>query len=356
MNKESVRFGIQLKTGLMSDIVAQSKLCESLGFDSIWFPDHLVGGHPSLQWPELFVTLTIMGINTSKITIGSGATDSLKRHPAVVAQALATIDQIVNGRTALGLGAGEAMNLLPFGVSMESLYTRLREAIQVMKLLWTADFNQRANFEGKFCRLTQAFLQIKPVTKPHPPIYIGAFEPRMLELTGELADGWIPFSHTPETYKQSLYGTVKAAAEKAGRSLTEIEPAFLPTTSISKDRDKAREDVESAAKRFLVLLPSIIKKVAPQVKHPGPNYTLAYWKGQTEKENQEIISRTAEEIPSDVALKTVIWGTPDDCIGQVEQFIEAGCRHFIFGIRGKDFRESIELLGRGVIHYFKEGK
>ena len=352
MSSSKVNFGVQIRVGPISDIVEQSILCEKLNFDSIWYPDHFIGGNPAYMWPELITSLTMMGINTSKVTIGSAATDALKRHPATIAQSFATLDHIVGGRIALGIGAGEAMNLIPFGISMTNLYTKLKEAIQVVKLLWEADFGKPASFEGRFYRLTNAFLQVKPVMKPRLPIYVGAFEPKMLELTGELADGWMPFSHTPETYAKYLYGPIKSAAKRASRSLSEIDPALLPATSISKDHDKAKEGIERAAKRFLVLLPRILGEVVPKVKHPGPGYTLAYWKGRVGKEDFKTISEIAEEIPSEVALKTVIWGTPDDCIGQVEDFIKAGCRHIIFGIRG-DFREAISLLGNGVIPYFR---
>ncbi len=354
MNGERMRFGVQVRTGPIAEIIEQSVLCEKLGFDSIWYPDHFIGGNPASPWPELITTMTVMGLNTSKIMIGSAATDSLKRHPATIAQAFASLDQIVGGRTALGIGAGEAMNLLPYGIPMTHLYSKLKEALQVIRLLWQADFNHPANFEGRFYNLANAFLQARPVMKPHPPIYLGAFEPKMLELTGRLADGWMPFSHTPETYRKCLYGPVKNGAESAGRSLSEIEPAMVPATSISHDHDKARKDIESASKRFLVMLPSILREIAPQLGHPGREFTLAYWKGRTEKESFEMISKTAEQIPSDVALKTVIWGTPDDCIEQVEDFFEAGCRHIIFGIRGSNYKEVIGLLGNQVISYFRE--
>jgi len=68
----------------------------------------------------------------------------------------------------------------------------------------------------------------------------------------------------------------------------------------------------------------------------------------------EVMSNIAEEIPAELALKTVIWGTPNDCIGQIEKFIEAGCRHIVFGIRGESVEETIQLLGTDVVSYFKE--
>ncbi|UCE29039.1 MAG: LLM class flavin-dependent oxidoreductase [Candidatus Bathyarchaeota archaeon] len=355
LESEGIRFGAQVQAGPFSKIVEQCVLCEKLGFDSVWYPDHMVGGNPSIQWPELFTTLTTMGINTSKVTVASLATDPLKRHPSVIAQSLATIDGIVGGRTALGIGAGEAMNLAPYGIPISNLYGKLREAIQVIKLLWTASHENPAKFEGSFFSLSDAFLQIKPIRKPHPPIYVGAFGPRMLEMTGELGDGWIPFSHTPETYRKCLNGSIKKGAEKAGRTLSDIEPAFLAATSISNDREQARKGIERAAKRFLVLLPRVLQMVAPQIKHPGDAYALAYWMGRLKAEDMKVISDIAEQIPTDIALRTVFWGTPDDCVEQVESFIKAGCRHIIFGLRGKDPGAAIRLLSE-VVSYFGERK
>lgn len=349
-----IKFGAQLRPSSISQIIHQSILCEKNNFDSIWFPDHFVGGPPTLVWPELYTTMTIMGVNTSKIIVGSAATDPHRRHPATIAQSVATVDNIIGGRTAIGIGAGEAMNLLPFGISTENLYRKLREAIQIIKLLWVADHATPASFKGRFYHLKNAFLQIKPVREPHPPIYVGSFGPKMLEMTGELADGWLPFSHTPETYKKCLDGPIKRGVEKAGRSLSEIEPAFLPAATVSRSRDEAEKTIEDVAKRFLVLLPSILNVIAPQIRHPGLSYTLTYWMGYLRKEDREVISRVTQGIPTDLALKTVIYGTPDDCIGQIEKFAEAGCRHFIFGLRGKNWNELIRLFGTKVIPYFKE--
>lgn len=305
-----------------------------------------------MQWPEIFTTLTMIGINTSKVIVAPLATDCLKRHPSVIAQSLATIDSVTRGRTALGIGAGEAMNLVPYGIPIDNLYSKLREALQVMKLLWTANNASPANYEGRFFKLDKAFLQIKPTRMPHPSIYIGAFGPRMLELTGELGDAWIPFSHTPESYEECLNGPIKRGAEKAGRSLSEIEPAFLGATSISNDQEQARKDIERAAKRFLVLLPSVLQMVAPQIRHPGKSHTLVRWMSHLRTEDMRIITETAEQIPSELALRTVFWGTPDDCIGQVEDFVRVGCQHIIFGLRGKEPNVALQLLSE-VISYFK---
>lgn len=349
-----LRFGVQVQPGPLSHVVRQTILCEKNGLDSAWYPDHFVGGSPHLVWPELFTTLTLMGINTSRVVIGSAATDSLRRHPATIAQSVATIGNAVGGRIILGIGAGEAMNLVPYGISMQNLYRKLREAIQIIKLLWASDPIKPAKFKGEFYSLKGAFLQIKPVGNPHPPIYVGGFGPKMLHMTGELADGWMPFSLTPKVYKKWLEGPIRKGAESAGRSLSDIEPAFLPATVISKNRDQAKNEIERVAKRFLVMLPDVLGTVTPEVKHPGSAYTLVHWMGRLRKKDKEIISQAADHIPTDVALRTVIWGTPDDCIEQIEKFAEAGCRHFIFGIRSKEPDEMIQLLGKEVVPYFRD--
>lgn len=352
LNDERIRFGVQVQTGPLSWVIQQSVLCEGLGFDSVWYPDHFVGGNPLSFWPEAYTAMALIGAATSRVAIGPAATDALRRHPATIAQTLATLDQITGGRAMLALGAGEAMNLQPYGISLENLYGRLREAIQVIKMLWTADHTKPATFNGRFYQLKDAFLQARPVSKP-PPIYVGSFGPKMLEMTGELADGWMPFSHTPETYKQCLNGPVRRGAEKAGRALSDIDPALLPPTQISRDHDKAREQIEAASKRFLVLLPEVLKMIEPGIEHPGAPFTLVHWMGRLRKEDMKVISDLADRIPSEVALKTVIWGTPDDCVQQVEDFIESGCRHFIFGVRGEKADESIRLLGE-VVSYFRD--
>lgn len=353
LGNRRIRFGVQVQVGPIPWVVQQSVLCEKLGFDSIWYPDHIVGGNPASLWPEAYMTMALMGTSTSKVMVGPAATDALRRHPATMAQALATLDQITGGRATVAVGAGEAMNLQPYGILMDKLYGRLREAIQVIRMLWAADHVKPATFGGRFYQLREAFLQVKPVATP-PPIYIGSFGPKMLEMTGELADGWMPFSHTPETYKQCLNGPIRKGAERVGRSLSEIEPALLPPTQISRDHSKAREQIEAASKRFLVLLPDILKMINPEIEHPGAPYTLVHWMSRLKEEDMKVISDLAEKIPSDIALKTVIWGTPEDCIGQIEDFVESGCRHFIFGVRGKNAEESIRLLGEEVVPYFRK--
>jgi phthiodiolone/phenolphthiodiolone dimycocerosates ketoreductase len=185
------------------------------------------------------------------------------------------------------------------------------------------------------------------------PSILGAFGPRMLTLTGELGDGWMPFSHTPETYRKTLYGPIKEAAERNGRVLSEIEPALLPAATISRDREEAMKSILTVAKNLLSLLPEVLSKCLPEFRHPG-TISLAGWMGRLDADQIKVIRQVAQEIPDESALETVIWGKPDDCIAQLDSFIKSGCRHFVLGIRGKNRNQAIELFGKEVLPYFKE--
>ena len=344
-----VRFGVQLRPSSLLEIAEQSKLCEKLGFDSIWCADHFIGGPRSTIWPELYSSLTTMCWATSKITIGSAASDCLRRHPATVAQAIASLAHMANRKIVLGLGAGEAVNLTPFGIPLEDLFTRLREAVVVIRKLWSASPSAPANFRGKYYELKNAFLQTGAgclVT-----IYIASFQPRMLELTGELGDGWLPFSLTPMVYRSYLEGPIRQSLQESGRSLSSFESCLVPITIVSQNRDEAKRNALVSAKRYLTLLPSVLKMVLPDLNHPGRAYSLSYWLGSVEEKQKEILREIANRIPDEIALDTTICGKPEDCIDQISKFVDVGCNHFIFGVRDET---SIHLLAKDVLPYFRE--
>ena len=353
MDFSEVKFGVLLSPEAVPRLIEDTVLCEKYGYDSAWWIDHLISYFPEHIVPEIFTTMAFMGDRTKKIVVGSCVADVLRRHPAAMAASVATLDNMLDGRVILGLGAGEAMNLRPFGIPTDNLYGKLREAIKVMKLLWGSSREKQANFQGKFFNLTNAYLQIKPQTKPNPPIWVGAFGPKMLEMTGELADGWLPFSHSPESYRVCLDGPIKTGAKKAGRTLNGFVPAMKPIATIAKDSDEARKIVLPQAKYVLMILPDVLKMVAPQIQHPGRE-KLNVSNEPTDEEATGKIAELSKNIPDEEALKTVIWGNAEQCIEQIAQFIKAGCRYFVLDFRGPDTQQVIKEYAKKVIPYFRK--
>src|SRR5437016_13800955 len=147
----------------------------------------------------------------------------VRRHPVIIAQTLATLSNQFPKRLFLGLGAGDPMNQTPFGLSPEHRVGRLEEGLKIIGQHWSSNIDKPQSFNGRFFTLNNAYLQAGQEKQPVPSIYLAAFGPRMLRLTGEAADGWIPHCHTPTTYKMDL-DIIRASAIQAKRGFDTFSP------------------------------------------------------------------------------------------------------------------------------------
>jgi len=336
------------------NIVHRARLCEHLGFDSAFIDDHLLYGTSEASAPEPFTTLTALAIQTKKIRVGIAVTDLVRRHPAIVAQATATAQALATGRVFLGLGAGDPMNQAPFGLPTENRYGKLEEGLKVLRMLWSSGFHSPVNFNGEYFSLENAYLQAGNTGDVRVPVYLAAFGQRMLELTGQQADGWIPHCHIPDTYSHDL-GIIQSSAAKARRKVTDVLPSYYTLASASRQGGVANVRVLGPARYFLALIPEALKKVDPSAHHPG----RVWEKMIVPRKQRETIREIASTIPEKTALDTVIHGTPDDCIEQIERFRKAGCRELmltfvpdggLWSTRG--LVQSIRFFAKNVMSHF----
>ncbi len=262
--------------------------------------------------------------NTRRIRVGVAVTDLVRRHPAIIAQTLATLSTQFTGRTFLGLGAGDPMNQAPFGLPTHHRYSKLREGLDVIHLLWNSSIENPQSYAGQFFRLRNAYLQAGTEGGSVPPVYLAAFGPKMLELAGGSADGWIPHCHTPSTYRADLQ-VIRDSARQAGRVLASFHPAYYTLCSVSPERQRADRDVLGPAKYFLALIPEALKKIDPSAPHPGRTWE----KMSHPRDQRETIRKIAQGIPEADAYNTVIHGTSKDCSEQIEEYRAAGCGEFM---------------------------
>jgi alkanesulfonate monooxygenase SsuD/methylene tetrahydromethanopterin reductase-like flavin-dependent oxidoreductase (luciferase family) len=131
---------------------------------------------PPTTISEAWTILTAAAVSTKKVLLGTCVTDPHRYHPAVLAQRLATIDQLSDRRVMLGLGAGMAMNLERFGIRWNKSVSRLAEAVKIMRRLWAGE---KFSYDGEFWKFKNVFLQIKPI-QSKVPIYFAANSPRMM--------------------------------------------------------------------------------------------------------------------------------------------------------------------------------
>jgi probable F420-dependent oxidoreductase len=189
-------FGLQLAGMPTRVLIDAARRAEDLGFGAVYVPDHFANEPPGTgrlddQMP-MWEALSILGAiaaSTSRVRLGGHVLCNLFRHPALTAQAIATLDHVSGGRAVLGIGAGWTKNEFDMtGIAFPDIKPRLRmldEAVRVIKSLWSED---RTNFSGEFYQLRDAFLAAKPVQRPHPPVLFGGSGKGLLRIAAREAD------------------------------------------------------------------------------------------------------------------------------------------------------------------------
>src|ERR671935_2255915 len=192
---------------------------EAVGFASVVVSDHFqpwrhTGGHA----PFAFAWLGALAERTSRVLMGTSVvTPTFRYHPAVVAHAMATLGMLAPGRVMLGIGTGESLNeVAPTGIEwpdFKERYARLREAVTLMRRLWTEQF---VDHQGTYYRTHGATIYDKP--EGGVPLYIAAGGPQMAKYAGRVGDGFICTSGKGEAlYKEQLLPALEDGARQAGR-------------------------------------------------------------------------------------------------------------------------------------------
>ena len=340
-----IRFGVHL--GLdesIEETIQHVQRLEKMGLDSVWFADHLLvlnrRGRCLDPWP----LIAALAPPTSKIMFGSMVTDPFRRHPAVLAQTLATIDWITGGRLNLGIGAGEAMNVVPFNIPWDHRARRLLETVKVLRLLWKGE---AVDFDGESCKLDSAFIQALPLRKEGIPIYIAANSPFTRKLAGKLGDGWIAEMMSPELYRKDVK-EVSLAADQAGRSIEDIDIVCHTFCVVSEDREQAKAYANEKARMQFTWWPKQLEKYGYKISERCDwNHILV--NEHSYQESKELSS----EVPEKIADQITISGNTDDCISKIEKYVDSGVTHFALNIHGCT-DETTRALGEKIIPYFNE--
>lgn len=345
-----LKFGYVLPHYPLELICENAVLAENVGYDSVWMMDHIVGvGIKKWHCLEAWNILANLSSKTRRVTLGVCVSDPHRRHPVVLAHSATTLDIMSGGRIVLGIGAGEAMNLDPYGIAWSRPVSRMHEAIIIIKKLWT---EESVNYAGEFFELNEAFLSPKPIQRPHPPIWVAANSPRTIRLAAELADGWIPTAvlMTPNIYRQNL-GKIKKWASDVGRDLSKIEPAVFLCTVATEDEDTSRKFIEFPAKILLSLTPKLLESYGVELPSKKVHISRFVF-------NPRTVSKLLEEI-KEIPFKPVedifVFGTPDDCIGKIEKYVKAGARHFLFNffVPHNLSKTMIQFYIKNVVSYFQ---
>jgi alkanesulfonate monooxygenase SsuD/methylene tetrahydromethanopterin reductase-like flavin-dependent oxidoreductase (luciferase family) len=233
-----VLFGVDVPSAIVgrADPIATAGAAEALGFDFVSVNDHVMGEAARF---ESWTLLSWIAASTSRIRLASRVLGVPYRFPALVAKMAESFDRLSDGRFILGLGAGSGeAEFSAMGIPASSLRERvdgLEDAIEIIHGLWEADY---FTYNGRQHQVRNALLRPRP--QHRIPIWLGAVGPRGLELTGRLADGWIPsLEYAPPERAGSMIQRITSAAERAGRDPSTIQRIYNVGVGFEPDHDES---------------------------------------------------------------------------------------------------------------------
>jgi coenzyme F420-dependent glucose-6-phosphate dehydrogenase len=329
-----IRFGYKASAEQFppAELLGYGVQAEQLGFDSVFISDHLQpwrhdGGHA----PAALPWLGALAARTERVLLGTSVlTPTFRYHPAVVAQAFATLGCLAPDRVVLGVGSGESLNEVPLGRSWpdgKERFARLKEAVTLIQRLWTED---RVTFEGTYYRTEHATVYDKP-ERP-VPIYIGASGPSATRLAGRIADGFITTSGKGhQLYTDTLLPAVREGAEKAGRSIGDLDLMIEVKVSFDRDLAKARNDTHYWGALAL----------SPEEK--------------TGVEDPIEMQRRADALPVErTATRWIVSSDAAEHAAKVAEYLDMGFRHLVFHAPGPDQDRFLRLYSEEVLPRLRE--
>jgi phthiodiolone/phenolphthiodiolone dimycocerosates ketoreductase len=336
-----------------SQVITACQIADRMDYDSVWSMDH--SNVP--QWKNAVVNdawlmLAAIGAVTSHVELGTCVTDAIRRHPSAIALSTITLDRITKGRAILGIGAGEAQNVVDFGIEFSKPVSKFKEQLEVIEKLFESEPDRRVSYKGQHYNLVEACLQARSIRKPRPPVYVAAGAPKTLELCAKYGDGWIPIGYTPELFKNHA-NVIRDRAKEIGRDLNGFQFANDVDIYFTDDGEEAWNKMKNAVKVSLYK-PELLKvhNIQQDSEFDFRRYFTEY--AMNKPELMEQMKRAALKIPDSVARTAIGVGKPEDVIQMLERFIDAGTNHFIIRFWGDGYFKNIETFGNKVITYFRD--
>ena len=298
---DRVRCGMALAGQSRDDVLRSARAIEGAGFDSLWAGDHVSFYIPIL---ESLTLLSFAAGVTERIELGTAVYLLPLRHPTTTAKVTSTLDVLSGGRLALGVGVGGEFppEFDACGVPVDERGSRADESIEVLRRLWSED---GVVHEGRHFRFGPVSLDPKPLQAGGPRIVVGGRKGPSFRRAGRLGDGYVSHMCSPEHYRANM-DEIRRHAEDAGRSQADFEPTSFIFTLFDDNYEKALDKAAALLQRI---------------------YNVPF---------------------RDAAQKYCLLGRPEDCLEQMQRFVDAGSRHVILSLLS-DPAEAIEIARDGIL-------
>lgn len=318
----------------LSSAIEYVKYAELCGFEAVWQAE-------SRLVRDAIVPMAAFAAVTSRIKIGSGVINNWTRNAAVVAATFLTLDDLAQDRIYCGIGAWWDPLAAKVGISRRKNLLAMREVVTVVRRLLN---RERVTFDGEFVQMDDVELDVVHGRKEprNVPIYIGATGPKMMALTGEIADGAVLNYLVSPKYNEMAMAQLELGAKKAGKSVDDVDRPQLVVCSVDNDRSKALDAARKLVTQYLGQQPHIMKA-------SGVSQDLLDEIGQvlTWPATEEQILEAMKLVPDDVVQMITASGTPAEVKAKVREYVAAGATCPILYPLGEDVRLMIDTFAGG---------
>lgn len=304
---------------------------ESRGFEAVWQAE-------SRLVRDGIVPIAAFAATTERIKVGTGVINNWTRNAALIAATFVTLDDLAPDRTLCGIGVWWEPLATKVGVKRQKPLQAMREVVTVVRRLLNME---TVTFHGEFVNVTDIEIDIIHGRRAprNVPIYIGATGMKMMELSGEIADGvLLNYMVSPEYNKEAL-AHIKAGADRVGRQLEDIDRPQLVICSLDKNREKALDNARMLVTQYLGQQPHLMKASGvSQDLLDEINKTLAW------PATDEDIRRAMRLVPDEVVQLVTASGTPEECRTKVQEYIKNGCTCPVLYPLGDDVKAMIDAF------------
>ncbi|MBS60500.1 MAG: LLM class flavin-dependent oxidoreductase [Anaerolineaceae bacterium] len=296
----------------LAEGIKYAQYAEKKGFEAVWQAE-------SRLVRDAIVPMAAFAAHTSTLKVGSGVINNWTRNIGLLASTLLTLDDLAPDRIICGIGAWWDPLASNVGIHRRKPLLAMRETVELLRKLLALE---NVTFTGEFHQLKGVELDVVHGRSEarNVPIYIGATGPKMMELTGEIADGVVLNYCVPPNYNDRAMQQLEDGAKRAGRHLDEIDRPQLIVCSVHDDRAKAIEGAKTLLTQYLAQQPHIAQASGVSADIVEKVQQILGWPASKDQ-----IIEAMQYVPDEFVLSISATGTPDEVRERVNEYVKSGC-------------------------------
>lgn len=306
---------------------------ENKGFEAVWQAE-------SRLVRDAIVPMAAYAAVTNRIKVGSGVINNWTRNIGLLASTFLTLDDLAPGRIICGIGAWWDPLAKNVGINRTKPLTAMKETVDILKRLLAME---RVTYHGEFIQVDGIELDIVHGRKEprDVPVYIGATGDKMMELTGEIADGVVLNYCVPPEYNHNALEMLSNGAKRAGKSIDDIDRPQLIVCSVDDDSEKAIDTTRELLTQYLAQQPHIAKASGVSIDVVQKIQSILGWPATHEQ-----IQKAKHLVPEALIHKITASGTPEEAKKKVQEYINNGCTCPILYPVGGDVHKLIDTFAQ----------